>query len=91
MPHPEVEPTELPEPSAQLVIARVCLEAHFELLGPKKGRRFLQSVVTKLSDEEQLASVAFIRPSKDAAAVARARRQALAWVKACAPIFVAKL
>lgn len=76
---------ELPPPSPELVLWRVLTEAMVEELGRKRGERLLRTIARKLSSEESLSEVMRIRPASDDAAVAHARRQAMAFFRQTLP------
>lgn len=81
----------LPPPSPELVLLRVAMEAYVQTAGRKRAERFLRVVVDTLANEENLSSVLPLRPSADAAELARAREQALAWYRSTLPLFLARL
>jgi hypothetical protein len=82
---------QLPPPSAEFVFCRVAVESFIEVVGPKKGEKFLRCIGERLANEERLAEVIRIRSKAEDAAVCKARREALAWYRAMLPTFIAKL
>lgn len=83
--------SELPEPSAELVLFRVHVEAMLAVMGPKKGERYLRLMAEKLASEENLSALFHIRPRSDDAAVQRARSQAAELFRRHLPIFLARI
>lgn len=83
--------SELPPPSAELVLWRVHVEAMVVALGRKKGERYLRLMADKLAFEDGLASVFQIRPASMHADVRRTRRQAASVFERYMPIFLAAL
>lgn len=91
MPEFAYDPTELPEPSAGLVLFRVHVEALVVVLGRKKAERYIQLMAEKLAAEENLSAVFHIRPTSERAAVHRARKQAAAMFERLLPIWLARI
>lgn len=86
--------TDLPAPSPELVLVRVCVEAYLATAHVKprqRARAFLRVASTILADEESVALTFPIRPSADARAVTEARRQAIAVFRQYIPVFMARL
>jgi hypothetical protein len=73
---------------AWTVLYRVHTMALLEVLGPKKAGAFIRRQAEMLASEEALAATFPLRPSKDNAAVAKARRGAVAVFKRYMPIFL---
>lgn len=71
--------TELPQPSAELVLLRVFLEAHLDGLPPKEAARFIRRVDQQMELRRALGSVATIRPRSEETTLAAARRAAINW------------
>lgn len=84
----------LPEPSAELVLIRVAVEAYLATahLKPRlRARAFLDVASRTLADEESVALLFPIRPKRDHASVSQARREAIAMFRQFLPTFVARL
>lgn len=89
MPNPNLAPpSELPEPSAVLVLFRVFLCAFLTVSGPKKGEAVLREMAEMLATEESLSSIMPIRPASQAHGVTKARREAVAAFRALLPAFL---
>ena len=88
---PEIENDELPEPSAELVLWRVHVEAMLAVLSRKKGERYLTYMTERLAWEDNLSAVFNIRPQAQHAQVRRARRQAARIYERYLPVFHARL
>ena len=82
---------QLPPPRAELVICRVGIEALLDVLGPKKGERFLKCMADRLETEERLSEVIRIRASCEDGAVKQARQEAMMWFRQMLPTFMARL
>lgn len=91
MPDLATAPGELPEPSAELVMLRVLVEAHVASMPRKKSERFLRMVAEKLAEEEALSAVFHIRPQTQRARLRISRRQAAEWYRCWLPTFVARM
>lgn len=91
MPERAIKSDELPEPSAELVLWRVSVEAFIACAGRKRSEKFLRLMAEKLANEDNLASVFQIRPNSDAVRVSKARKQAVAMFEKYLPIFLARL
>jgi len=94
MAEPQSVPEEMPAPSAELVLMRVLFESFLASADMPKGRRALTSIRIAseiLASEESLALVFPIRPQSADAATSVARRQALAWFRQMAPVFLARV
>jgi hypothetical protein len=86
-----LEHPEFPDPTAELVLLRVFIEAHLETSPRKVGERFLLVAAEKLASEENMASVFQIRPHAHWPASQRARKQAVALFERYLPTFLARL
>ncbi|WP_332763991.1 hypothetical protein [Phenylobacterium sp.] len=84
-------PSELPPPSAEIVLLRVFASAYLTTVSRKKGDAFLRAAAEILRDEESLAAVMPIRGASQAAAVSKARRGAIALFRALTPTFLGRL
>lgn len=82
---------DLPPPDASLVLVRVAIESFIDVVGPKKGERFLKGMADRLASEERLAEALRFRPASEDAAVSQARRSAMLWFRQALPIFMARL
>lgn len=82
---------ELPEPSAELVLIRVFVAAHVSTISRRRGEAFLRRTAELLENEESVASLVPIRPMAQAAAMNRARREALAVFRTYLPALIASL
>jgi hypothetical protein len=83
--------SELPPPSAEMVLWRITMQALLASLPRKRAERLLREAAETLAAEENLTSVLQIRPVKDHAAVRQARRQAAAIYARYLPLFLAGL
>lgn len=83
--------TELPPPSAELVLFRVFVETHLATLSRKKGKRYLQRMAETLAAEESMTSVLSIRPHAQQNAVRKARKQAAVLYERMLPVLLARL
>lgn len=89
---PEMErslPSDVPVPTAEMILLRVCISAYLADLPKSKAQRYLQRVAEALANEEAMSSVVPIRPSPQQAQLDRARRRAIALFRMCLPIFLA--
>lgn len=85
---------ELPAPSAEMVLIRVFVQSYLATAHVKprlRARAFLDAAARSLADEESIATLLPIRPARDHAAVAEARKQAIGIFRQLMPAFVAKL
>jgi hypothetical protein len=74
-----------------LVLLRVFVESYLATAPRKKGEKFLRMAGEALAEEELLASVFQIRPSRQHAAVRRARKEAAAIFERYLPVWLARL
>lgn len=87
--NPNLAPqSELPEPTATLVLFRVFVCAFLSVMGPKKGDAVLREMAEMLATEESLSSIMPIRPASQAHAVTKARREAVGAFRALLPAFL---
>jgi hypothetical protein len=85
---------DLPDPSAELVLIRVAIEAYLSTAHVKprnRARTFFDAASRILADEESVAALFPIRPAPKHSAVRKARRQAVAMWDAFVPTFLARL
>jgi hypothetical protein len=80
-----------PDPSAELILLRVFVEAVLEVWGRKKGERCLRLMAEKLAAEECLSSVFHLRPPPSNTAWRTACRKAAVAFERCMPIWLARL
>ncbi len=91
MPKLQTDPALLPDPSAELVLFRVHVEAMVTVLGRKKAERYIRLMAETLAKEESLSEVFQLRPAAKHAEVRTARKQAAAIFQGYLPSWVAKL
>jgi len=82
---------EVPPPSAELILLRVCIEAFLETSPRRRARAFLDVAASILATEDTLAELMPSRPASEHARLSLARRQALAMFRAYLPTFIARL
>lgn len=88
---PPAVSAEMPEPSAELTLIRVLVEAHLATCSRKKGERFLRLTAEKLADEESLSAVIPFSGASQHSGVRTARRQAAEVYRRLLPLFIARL
>ena len=88
---PEQSPRNVPEPSAELILLRVCIEAFLATQSRKRGERFLHTVAERLAAEANLAAVFHIRTSGQSPTYRQARTKATQLFEQCLPVLLASL
>lgn len=88
---PDSAPSDLPEPSAELVLLRVFVEAHLVTSPRKRGERYLRRVADALVKEANMAAVLQIRPREQIGAYRRALKEATTLFERYLPSLVASL
>jgi hypothetical protein len=91
MPIPRSEHSDLPEPSPELILLGVFVQAYISTHGPKKGERFLREAASVFEQYESFAEVIPIRRKDEHAAIAASRRTAYAWFRQMLGVYMAKL
>lgn len=85
------EADDLPAPDPALVLWRVAVEAFIASSPRRRSETFLRLMAEMLASEENLSALFHIRPSSERAAVAKARRGAVAYFEKLLPLFLARL
>lgn len=73
---------DLPEPSVELTMIGALMRAHLSCLPPKKRRAFLASLMQTFEEYEASSNVIRLRAKDKDEAVAKSRREAVAWTRA---------
>ncbi len=95
MPERAFVPVEgLPPMTPEFILWRATFEGLMEASKAPRRRRarvLVETTAQVMADEETLAQIMPIRPEREAAEVAKARRQAVALFRTYSPIFLARL